>query len=64
LILDLVKKGVGISFVYKVLAESDPDIATFTFQGEPIVREFNIVYLKHANLQEKIDWFFEEDMYD
>jgi DNA-binding transcriptional LysR family regulator len=64
MILDLVKKGMGISFVYKVLAESDPDIATFTFQGEPIVREFNIVYLKHANLQEKIDWFFEEDMYD
>lgn len=64
MILDMVKEGVGISFVYKVLAESDPDIATFTFQGEPIVREFNIVYLKHANLQEKIDWFFEEDMHD
>ena len=47
-ILDLVKEGFGVSFMYKVLAESDPDIATFTFQGEPIVREFNIVYLKRG----------------
>ena len=61
MILDLVKEGYGVSFVYKVLAESDPDIATFTFQGEPIVREFNIVYLKYADLNEKIAWFFGED---
>ncbi len=26
--------------------------------GDPIVREFNIVYLKYADLQEKIDAFF------
>lgn len=64
MILDLVKGGFGVSFVYKVLAESDPDIATFTFQGEPIVREFNIVYLKYADLNEKIAWFFEEEECD
>lgn len=57
LILDLVKAGYGVSFVYDILAESDPDITTFTIQGEPIIREFNIVYLKHADVQEKIDWF-------
>ena len=58
MILDLVKEGYGISFMYKVLAESDPDIATFTFQREQIVREFNIVYLKNTDLKEKIEWFF------
>ena len=57
LFLDLVKAGYGVSFVYDILAESDPDIATFTIQGEPIIREFNIVYLKHADVQEKINWF-------
>lgn len=57
MILDLVKEGYGISFMYKVLAESDPDIAIFTFQGEQIVREFNIVYLKNTDLKEKIEWF-------
>ena len=57
-ILDLVKKGFGVSFVYEVLADSDPNIAKFTIRGERIVREFNIVYLRHADLQEKISWFF------
>lgn len=59
-ILDLVKKGFGVSFVYEVLADSDPDIAKFTIKNEPIVREFNIVYLKHADLSEQIEWFFGE----
>ena len=57
MILDLVKEGFGVSFVYKVLAESDPEISTFCIRGEPIVREFNIVYLKHTDQQEKIGWF-------
>lgn len=58
-ILDLVKKGFGVSFVYEVLANSDPGIAKFSIKNEPIVRQFNIVYLKHADLQEQIDWFFQ-----
>lgn len=58
LILDLVKEGFGVSFVYNVLADSDPDIGKFSIQGEPIVREFNIVYLKHTDVQEKIALFF------
>ena len=57
-ILDLVKKGVGVSFVYEVLADSDPNIAKFTIKNEPIVRAFNIVYLKNADLHEQIEWFF------
>ena len=57
LILDLVKSGYGVSFVYDILAKSDPDIASFTIQGEPVIREFNIVYPKYAEVQEKIAWF-------
>lgn len=57
-ILDLVREGYGISFVYEVLADSDPGIAKFRIKSDPIIREFNIVYLKHADLREKIAWFF------
>ena len=60
LILDMVKNGFGVSFVYEVLADSDPGVAKFTIEGEPIIREFNIVYLKYPDLQEKIDLFFPE----
>lgn len=58
LILDLVKSGYGVSFVYNILADSDPELAKFTLRGESVVREFNIVYLKYADLHEKIGWFF------
>lgn len=58
LILDLVKRGYGISFVYDILAMSDPELARFTLRGESVVREFNIVYLKYADLREKIRLFF------
>ena len=61
-ILDLVREGFGVSFVYNILADSDPDLAKFTLQGEPIVREFNIVCLRYTNIQEKLNWFFQEDM--
>ena len=55
--LDLVKQGLGISFVYNILAESDPALAKFTLQGEPVVREFNVVFLKYADMSEKIRTF-------
>ena len=60
LILDLVKQGYGISFVYDILADSDPELAKFTIKGESVVREFNIVYLKHADIKEKIRLFFDK----
>ena len=59
LILDLVKDGCGVSFVYEILADSHPDIATFRLSGEPIIREFNIVTLKYSDMGEKIAWFLE-----
>lgn len=58
LILELVKQGFGISFVYNILADSDPALAKFSIKGGLVVREFNIVYLKYADVHEKIDAFF------
>ncbi len=58
MILHLVKTGIGISFVYNVLADSDPELGKFWIDGDSIVREFNIVFLKYADLQEKIQCFF------
>lgn len=63
-ILDLVKRGFGVSFVYNILADSDPDLAKFSLRGEHVVREFNVVYLKYANIDEKMRLFFGEGMID
>ena len=60
IILDLVKQGFGVSFVYNILADSDPELAKFSIRGESVVREFNIVYLKYADMREKIRRFFGE----
>ena len=57
-ILDLVKQGFGVSFVYNILADSDPALAKFSIRGESVVREFNVVYLKYADMEEKIQLFF------
>lgn len=61
LILEMVKAGLGVSFVYQVLADSDPELGKFTLQGEPILREFDIVYLKHTDPTEKIRLLLGED---
>lgn len=58
LILDLVKAGFGVSFVYDILASSDPELAKFHIRGERVVRQFNVIYLKYADMQEKLDLFF------
>lgn len=60
MIIDLIKSGYGISFVYEVLAKSHPELGTFTLKGEPLVREFNIIYLKYAEVGEKIGWFLDD----
>ena len=58
IILDLVKQGFGVSFVYNILADSDPALAKFSIRGESVVREFNVVYLEYADMEEKIRLFF------
>ena len=60
IILDLVKQGFGVSFVYNILADSDPELAKFSIRGESVVREFNVVYLKYADMGEKIKLFFKK----
>lgn len=62
LILEMVKAGLGVSFVYQILADSDPELGTFQFQGEAIVREFDIVYLKHTEPSDKINLFLGSGM--
>ncbi|MDD6199896.1 MAG: LysR family transcriptional regulator [Firmicutes bacterium] len=57
LILEAVKSGIGVSFVYRVLADSDPELGTFRLQGEPIIREFSVVFLKNTHPEEKIRLF-------
>ena len=57
MIINLIKSGYGISFVYEVLAKSAPELGIFTLKGESIVREFNVIYLKHADVREKMEWF-------
>lgn len=61
LILDMVKRGHGISFVYNILADSDPEVAKFTLKNEHVVREFNIVYLKYSDMEENIRYFLEQE---
>lgn len=63
LILDMVKRGHGISFVYKILADSDPELGQFTLQNTNIIREFNIVYLKYADMHENITYFFSQEVF-
>lgn len=62
-ILDLVREGYGISFVYNVLADKDPSLGKFYLQGGQMVREFNIVYLKGTDQKEKIKVFFGETVF-
>ncbi len=56
LILDFVKKGYGISFVYEVLAKQ-AGLATFTLESGSIQREFNFVFLKNTGAEEKFRQF-------
>lgn len=56
LILDYVRKGIGISFVYEVLAK-DADLGIFTIENGRIEREFNFVFRRNSGMEEKIQRF-------
>lgn len=56
IILDFVREGLGISFVYEVLAKH-AGLATFTLADCTIEREFNFVYLPNTDAEEKIKKF-------
>lgn len=58
LITDYVRKGIGISFVYQVLARQS-GLGVFTIKDCSIEREFNFVFLKNTGAEEKIDYFIQ-----
>ena len=58
LITDYVRKGIGISFVYQVLAQQS-GLGIFTIRDCRIEREFNFVYLRNTGAEEKIDSFLQ-----
>lgn len=58
-ILDLVRKNLGVSFVFEILARSS-GLATFSLEGTHIEREFNFVYPKNSGNEEKIDYFMKD----
>lgn len=58
LILEYVRKGYGISFVYEVLAKKS-GLATFQIENCAIEREFNFVYLKNTCAEAKIQHFLD-----
>lgn len=51
----LVVDGLGISFVYQAVADSDPRLDTFTLEGPDITREMNYVYLQNSSAGHWID---------
>lgn len=56
IILDYVRKNLGISFVYEVLAKQGR-LSTFTIENTSIEREFNFVFLKNIGAEKKIRHF-------
>ncbi len=58
LILEYVRKGYGISFVYEILAKKS-GLATFQIESCEIEREFNFVYLKNTCAEAKIQHFLD-----
>lgn len=58
IILDYVEKGLGVSFVYEVLAKHR-NLATFTLENSRSQREFNIVYPKNPGAEEKVRRFLD-----
>lgn len=57
IIKKLVAAGQGITFGYESLIKEKGGLATFHIKGVPILREFNYVYLKGAEIADKIEHF-------
>lgn len=60
IILDLVEQGFGVSFVYDILAKSNPKLDCFSIRDKRIIREFNVVYPKGVDIADKLELFFGE----
>lgn len=57
MIKELVKSDIGITFAYKAITADDDSISTFTIKNDPIIREFNYVYLKNTSASNLVDEF-------
>lgn len=55
----IVSQGLGISFVYQSVANSDQELAQFSLENMIKEYEFNIVWLKHTSALQHVDAFFQ-----
>nr|WP_321294466.1 LysR family transcriptional regulator [uncultured Sphaerochaeta sp.] len=55
----LVSSGLGISFVYQSVADTDSELAQFSLSHMVTEHEFNIVWLKHTSASRYVDDFFQ-----
>ncbi|MFA6731952.1 MAG: LysR family transcriptional regulator [Sphaerochaeta sp.] len=55
----LVSNGLGISFVYQSVADTDSELAQFSLSHMVTEHEFNIVWLKHTSASRYVDDFFQ-----
>ncbi|NBJ14031.1 MAG: LysR family transcriptional regulator [Dehalobacter sp. 4CP] len=56
----LVSNGLGISFVYQSIADSNENPGCFTLENMTSEHEFTIVWLKHTTASHYVDAFFME----
>lgn len=56
----LVSLGLGISFVYQPVADTDQNLAQFMVADMALEHEFNIVWLKHTSAYDYVNGFFRE----
>jgi DNA-binding transcriptional LysR family regulator len=56
----LVSNGLGISFVYQSIADSNENPGCFTLENMTSEHEFTIVWLKHTTASHYVDAFFKE----
>lgn len=57
MIKKLVMAGSGITFGYKSIVEEEEELSVFYIKGISVIREFNYVYLKGVEMEEKIKRF-------
>lgn len=53
----LVAGGKGITFAYESILQQGEELRSFSIKGVPVRREFNYVFLKGIEIEERIKWF-------
>ncbi len=60
-IIDLVSKNIGISFVYKSIAEATENISSFRINDASIHHKFSCIHLKNIKTPELLHHFISDD---